>query len=113
MSVYRRGKVWWIDFVVDGKRVRKPVGGSKKKATDALDRIKGKIASDDYKPDDGYGDCQNHLDSDLTDTMYVDPEIPDPQAGFTYLVAFVDGSGPTGLGNTAAGLPRVVTMVCP
>ena len=52
MSVYRRGKVWWIDFVVDGKRARKPVGSSKKKATDALDRIKGKIASDDYKPDE-------------------------------------------------------------
>ncbi len=67
----------------------------------------------DGLPDGGYGDCQNHLDSDLTDTVYVDPDTPAIGAGFTYLVAFVDSSGPTGLGNTAAGLRREVTMVCP
>lgn len=50
MSVYKRGKVWWIGFTdPNGKWVRKSAGGNKKEAQKALDRIKGKILSGDYE----------------------------------------------------------------
>ena len=67
----------------------------------------------DGLPDGGYGDCQNQLDPDTTDTVFVDPDVPASQTGFSYLVAFVDDSGHTGLGNTSAGLPREVIAICP
>ena len=69
--------------------------------------------SDDGLPDSGYGECQNHLDNDVTDTVFSDPETPPGGAGFFYVVAFVDGTGESGLGNTSAGFRREVELTCP
>lgn len=50
MSVYKRGKVWWIGYRDPyGNWVRKNGGRTKKLAQDALDIIKGKIRTGDYE----------------------------------------------------------------
>lgn len=45
MRLYRRKKVWYLDYTFEGKRIRQAVGTSKKEAQQALDVIKGKILS--------------------------------------------------------------------
>jgi hypothetical protein len=67
----------------------------------------------DGLPDSGYGDCQNHLDPDDTDTVFLDSGTPAEGAGYLYVVAFVDSQGETGLGNTSAGRRRTVAIPCP
>lgn len=69
---------------------------------------------DDGLPDAGYGDCQNFLDPDPGDTLFLDNEIPPgPGEGFFYFVSFVSAQGERGLGNTSIGLSRVPGTPCP
>lgn len=43
--VYRRGKIWWIDFRdLNGKRVRRSVGRDKRLAEEVLRKIEGDLA---------------------------------------------------------------------
>jgi hypothetical protein len=67
----------------------------------------------DGLPDSGYGECMNHLDPDASDTTFLDVEIPDPGAGFFYLMSVVDVLGEERfLGMTSAGQPRGVLSPC-
>lgn len=76
-----------------------------------LDLVDG---DDDGLPDSGYGECVNHLDPDTSDTVVVDLDSPDLDAGFFYLVSFVDALGlEHDLGTTSAGLARWVLSPCP
>ena len=43
-SIYKRGRVWYLSYYVNGKRVRKRVGTSKKLAEIARKEIEVKIA---------------------------------------------------------------------
>ena len=43
MSIYQRGKIWWIDYYYKGRRLREPVSESKQEAIDALTARKGDI----------------------------------------------------------------------
>ncbi|MBP7146548.1 MAG: hypothetical protein KBD01_03315 [Acidobacteria bacterium] len=68
----------------------------------------------DGLPDGGYGFCQNSNDPNVTDTQYVDTEVPpEGEPAFTYLVSYRDASGEHGLGSTSEGLPRSVFLPCP
>ncbi len=49
MAVYKRGKVWYIDYYYQGERVRERVGPNKQTAEDALDARKGEIAQGRFK----------------------------------------------------------------
>jgi hypothetical protein len=74
------------------------------------------LADDDEDglPDGGYGECQNHLDGDLTDTAFDDPELPLLGEGFFYLVALIDELGEeSGLGTASNGQPRIPAVPCP
>ena len=50
--IYLRGKTWWIDYYEPGngkrKRMRKPVGSSKKRAEEQLAKVKSMKAEDRY-----------------------------------------------------------------
>jgi len=46
-SIYKRGRIWYADYRVDGKRVRKRVGASKKAAELTLKNVEVKIAQND------------------------------------------------------------------
>ena len=48
MGVYRRGKIWWVDLIVNGERVRKPIGRSKEVAENVLKEWEVKKAKQDY-----------------------------------------------------------------
>ena len=48
MGVYQRGRVWYIDYFLNGRRVRKAVGTSKKVAVLALQRIKVRKARHEF-----------------------------------------------------------------
>ena len=43
-SIYKRGKVWWLAYIIDGKRIQKSIGHSKKIAELAKSDIEVKIA---------------------------------------------------------------------
>jgi len=43
LSVYQRGKIWWIDYYYRGRRHRESVSGSRKDAVKALEARKGDI----------------------------------------------------------------------
>jgi len=45
MRLYKRKNIWYLDFTIEGKRIRKAVGTSKKEAQQALDIAKGKVLS--------------------------------------------------------------------
>jgi len=51
-GVYKRGKTWWIDYYEPGhgkrKRMRRPVGSSKKRAEEQLAKVKSMKAEDRY-----------------------------------------------------------------
>jgi len=67
----------------------------------------------DQLPDGGYGTCQNARDGNLTDTVFVDADVPTTgQIGFHYLVSFTAGGVEQGLGESSFGIPRTVTP-CP
>lgn len=70
----------------------------------------------DGLPDDGYGDCVNHLDNSpggLQDTFFPASELPNPGQAHTYLVAAATSDGEKGLGLTTTGLTRWVPATCP
>lgn len=47
-SIYKRGKIWYLDIRVNGRRVRKRVGTSKKVAELALRDAEVKVARDEF-----------------------------------------------------------------
>ena len=68
----------------------------------------------DHVPDGGYGTCQNSRDGILTDTTFVDTDIPSvAQRGFFYLVSYTSGGVEKGLGASSFGTPRTVAAPCP
>jgi len=48
MSVYKKGKNWYIDYYAKGKRKRKKIGASKKLAEQVLGDVYVKIAKEEY-----------------------------------------------------------------
>jgi hypothetical protein len=70
-------------------------------------------ANADHLPDGGYGTCQNSRDAILTDTTFIDADIPSvAQKGFFYLVSYKLG-GEKGLGTNSFATPRTVAAPCP
>jgi hypothetical protein len=68
----------------------------------------------DHVPDGGYGTCQNSRDGNLTDTTFLDADIPSiAQKGFFYLVSYKLGGVEKGLGANSYGTPRTVAAPCP
>ncbi|MBU8934886.1 MAG: tyrosine-type recombinase/integrase [candidate division Zixibacteria bacterium] len=50
-SIFKRGRIWYIDITVEGKRLRKPVGTSKKVASLALADLEVKVARQQFDLD--------------------------------------------------------------
>ncbi|MEW6685044.1 MAG: hypothetical protein AB1393_02405 [Candidatus Edwardsbacteria bacterium] len=48
MRVYKRGKIWYIDYTYKGKRIRERIGQSKNVAELTLKDIEVKIAKDEH-----------------------------------------------------------------
>jgi hypothetical protein len=68
----------------------------------------------DHIPDGGYGTCQNSRDAILTDTAFLDTDVPTvAQKGFFYLVSYKLGGVEKGLGTNSYGTPRTVAAPCP
>ncbi len=68
----------------------------------------------DHLPDAGYGTCQNSRDAVLTDTSFVDTDVPTlAQKGFFYLVAYKSGGVEKGLGTNSYGTARTELSTCP
>jgi hypothetical protein len=71
-------------------------------------------ANADKLPDGGYGTCQNSRDPNLTDTAFVDTDVPTAaQKGFFYLVAYKTGGVEHGLGANSFGTARPESSPCP
>lgn len=71
-------------------------------------------ANADHLPDGGYGACQNSRDANLTDTTFVDTDIPTVgQKGFFYLVSYKLAGVEKGLGTNSFGTARTVSAPCP
>ena len=71
-------------------------------------------ANADHVPDGGYGTCQNSRDAILTDTTFLDADVPSvAQKGFFYLVSYKLGGLEKGLGANSYGTPRTVAAPCP
>ena len=71
-------------------------------------------ANADHLPDGGYGTCQNSRDGNLTDTTFVDTDIPTlVQKGFFYLVDYKSGGVELGLGANSFGAARTESSPCP
>jgi len=52
MGLYKRGSVWWMDFVYRGKRVRKSTETEDRKLAHRIyDKIKGEIAEGKWFPE--------------------------------------------------------------
>jgi hypothetical protein len=67
----------------------------------------------DHLPDGGYGTCQNSRETILTDTTFLDTDVPSvAQKGFFYLVSYTSGVE-KGLGTNSFGTPRTVAAPCP
>ena len=67
----------------------------------------------DQLPDGGYGTCQNARDADLTDTTFVDTDVPVlVQIGFHYLVSYTSTDVELGLGASSFGDARTVGTPC-
>jgi len=68
----------------------------------------------DHIPDGGYGTCQNSRDAILTDTTFLDTDVPSvAQKGFFYLVSYKVGGVEKGLGTNSFGTARTVAAPCP
>jgi hypothetical protein len=68
----------------------------------------------DHLPDGGYGTCQNSRDGNITDTTFLDTDVPTAgQKGFFYLVAYKTGGVEKGLGTNSFGTARTVAVTCP
>ncbi len=68
----------------------------------------------DHLPDGGYGTCQNSRDAILTDTTFVDTDLPSvAQKGFFYLVSYMSSGVEKGLGANSFGTARTVAGPCP
>jgi len=68
----------------------------------------------DHLPEGGYGECQNSRDPNITDTSFVDTDVPAVvQKGFFYLVSYTEGGVEKGLGTNSLGMPRTVAAPCP
>ena len=66
-------------------------------------------ANIDHLPDDGHSTCQNSRDANLTDTTFLDTDIPSvAQQGFFYLVSYTLGGVEKGLGTNSFGTARTV-----
>ena len=48
MAIYKKGKVWYIDYYLSGQRKRKKIGPSKDLAKLALKDVQLKIAKGEY-----------------------------------------------------------------
>ena len=48
MGIFQKGKNWYIDYYVKGRRKRKKIGHSKKLALQALKNVQIKIAKGEY-----------------------------------------------------------------
>jgi hypothetical protein len=71
-------------------------------------------SNSDHRPDGGYGTCQDSRDPNLTDTIFVDTDVPtEAQIGFFYLVAYLSGGVEIGLGSSSLGIQRTMTVPCP
>ncbi|HEX4824430.1 MAG TPA: hypothetical protein VFV19_08960 [Candidatus Polarisedimenticolaceae bacterium] len=70
-------------------------------------------ANADHLPDGGYGTCQNSRDPVITDTSFLDTDVPAAAQGFFYLVAYKTGGVEKGLGANSFGTPRTVAATCP
>ncbi len=71
-------------------------------------------ANADHLPDGGYGTCQDSRDSNLTDTTFLDADVPAPaQKGFFYLVDYKSASVEKGLGTNSFGTARTEAAPCP
>ena len=45
MGLYKRGPVWWMSFIVKGKRYRRSTEGEDRKLAQRIfDKVKGEIA---------------------------------------------------------------------
>ena len=49
-TIYKRKKTWYINYTIDGKRVRKRIGPSKKVAELELKNIEVKLSKGDVEP---------------------------------------------------------------
>jgi hypothetical protein len=68
----------------------------------------------DHIPDGGYGTCQNSRDANLTDTTFLDTDVPSvAEKGFFYLVSYKAAGVEKGLGANSFGTPRTVVAPCP
>jgi integrase len=48
MALYKRGKIWWISYSVNGRRVQKPMGTKKETARATLENIRYNIRAGRY-----------------------------------------------------------------
>ncbi len=58
-------------------------------------------------------DCMNGSDPDLTDTLFVDTDVPGLGGTFYYLITFNDASGESSLGSSSTGQARTAAIPCP
>jgi hypothetical protein len=93
MAVYRRGGRYWIDFYfgVDEngkpKRLRIPSSENHKEAKAALDRIRGRISSGDFRPEELEPATPTESDGVLFDRvaeLYVERKIADGKRADSY-----------------------------
>jgi hypothetical protein len=71
------------------------------------------VNADDV-PDGGYGTCQNSRDGNITDTTFLDTDVPTvAQKGFFYLVGYKTAGVEKGLGANSFGTPRTEAATCP
>ena len=71
-------------------------------------------ANANHLPDGGYGTCQNSRDGNLTDTTFVDSNIPSAaEKGFFYLVSYKSSGVEKGLGMNTFGMARTIAAPCP
>lgn len=68
----------------------------------------------DHLPDGGYGTCQNSRDGNITDTTFVDNNVPSAaEKGYFYLVSYKAGGLEKGLGTNSFGTARTIAVPCP
>ena len=48
MRIYKRGKDWYVDYLYQGRRIRKKVGPNKKQAGAVLAKVRSQIIEGNY-----------------------------------------------------------------